>query len=278
MSAIRGVRASELTSRIFGGSDKDVIRSVYSGLANESYARNTTNFTCDWQAQSPYCKGVLGYNTKSTIDSISSVVLCPGWLNLTRLSGCEAWEGHGVSGPEGAHFVMLHELSHSQYPGSKRVLDSTWTGGSERLIYNKTEIADAVALRKTPVAAGQRRNGGTDRIANAYCWFAAGVRARHAAECTVSSCGIKYSVLASTGEVTLRDVEPDGRGCGRGLLDNLRGQCGVVTGWQCRDEGRRAISTRFLIPLHADGKCVHDAIWLASGKEVDCPRQGATLQ
>ncbi|KAK6497739.1 hypothetical protein TWF481_012142 [Arthrobotrys musiformis] len=55
------------------------------------------------------------------------------------------------------------------------------------------------------------------------------------------------------------------RDYGRGLLDNLRGQCGVITDWQFwyRSDGT-GVGT-FKTIIFNSPKCVRDAIWLASG-------------
>ncbi|KAF3317034.1 hypothetical protein TWF173_001040 [Orbilia oligospora] len=52
---------------------------------------------------------------------------------------------------------------------------------------------------------------------------------------------------------------------GRGLLDNLRGQCGVITNWEYRHRSDGAgIATFKTITINSP-KCAKDAIWLASG-------------
>ncbi|KAK6345655.1 hypothetical protein TWF718_007565 [Orbilia javanica] len=51
---------------------------------------------------------------------------------------------------------------------------------------------------------------------------------------------------------------------GRGLLDNLRGQCGVITNWEFDYRGRTGVATFKTITINSP-KCVQDAIWLASG-------------
>ncbi|KAH8753315.1 hypothetical protein F5883DRAFT_575169 [Diaporthe sp. PMI_573] len=63
----------------------------------------------------------------------------------------------------------------------------------------------------------------------------------------------------------------DGRGrehdgCGKGALDNLRGQCGDVWYWTCQNWGSGVLLTFYLAgPPRA--KCAVDAMWLASPKD-----------
>ncbi|KAH8753785.1 hypothetical protein F5883DRAFT_574078 [Diaporthe sp. PMI_573] len=52
-------------------------------------------------------------------------------------------------------------------------------------------------------------------------------------------------------------------GCGKGALDNLRGQCDQVWYWTCQNWGSGVLLTFYLSgPPRA--KCVMDAMWLAS--------------
>ncbi|KAK6522309.1 hypothetical protein TWF281_002873 [Arthrobotrys megalospora] len=53
---------------------------------------------------------------------------------------------------------------------------------------------------------------------------------------------------------------------GRGLLDNLRGQCGWIGNWtfNYRSDGS-GVATFNIPPAANRPKCVQDAIWLASG-------------
>ncbi|KAG4437744.1 hypothetical protein IFR05_006778 [Cadophora sp. M221] len=63
-------------------------------------------------------------------------------------------------------------------------------------------------------------------------------------------------------------------GCGGGLLDNLRGQCGWIFEWGCEEEHSSPHSTLYGFIVETDFgigwvkatnyKCVRDAIWLAS--------------
>ncbi|KAK6522850.1 hypothetical protein TWF281_002281 [Arthrobotrys megalospora] len=52
---------------------------------------------------------------------------------------------------------------------------------------------------------------------------------------------------------------------GRGLLDNLRGQCGVISEWQFYYTGGGTGVATFRGTIFCDAKRVQDAIWLASG-------------
>ncbi|USP79486.1 hypothetical protein yc1106_06760 [Curvularia clavata] len=53
---------------------------------------------------------------------------------------------------------------------------------------------------------------------------------------------------------------------GRGLLDNIRGQCGPVVGWVCDyHSSSGAWEAGGSLPLGIRSHCVEDAIWLASG-------------
>ena len=104
------------------------------------------------------------------------------------------------------------------------------------LRYRKKEVADAAVLCKAPAAAGDGGpNGCTDRVAAAYAWFGVDVHALLASGCQASTCALVSDGFFSSGRARLRNVVADSRGCGRGLLDNLRSQCGVVTDWQYTD-------------------------------------------
>ena len=84
--------------------------------------------------------------------------------------------------------------------------------------------------------------------------------------------------------VTLTGWPQDQRNCGQGLLDNLRGQCGVITDWQCwYTDGPTNNVARVTFTDAAVGKdqCVPDAIYLASQgaklSGVQCLSPQATL-
>lgn len=58
----------------------------------------------------------------------------------------------------------------------------------------------------------------------------------------------------------------DGDRCGGGALDNLRGQCGLVDRWGCKEWGTGVLLT-FQLPGPWRVKCALDAMWLASPKD-----------
>lgn len=52
--------------------------------------------------------------------------------------------------------------------------------------------------------------------------------------------------------------------CGKGALDNLRGQCGDVQHWECKHWGNNGVVLTFYLGTAWRAKCVLDAMWLAS--------------
>jgi hypothetical protein len=56
----------------------------------------------------------------------------------------------------------------------------------------------------------------------------------------------------------------DTDGCGKGLLDNLRGQCGVVNQWGCDPMADNSAYVTFWLALTIPSHCVENAIWIAS--------------
>ncbi|KAK2599823.1 hypothetical protein N8I77_011546 [Diaporthe amygdali] len=60
----------------------------------------------------------------------------------------------------------------------------------------------------------------------------------------------------------------DKDGCGRGALDNLRGQCFDVSNWECRFWGPRGVLLTFYLTAPPRVKCALDAMWLASPKDA----------
>lgn len=56
---------------------------------------------------------------------------------------------------------------------------------------------------------------------------------------------------------------------GGGLLDNLRGQCGVITDWTANADDDDNLVARFSTTIFCGADNVHDAIWLANGKHYD---------
>lgn len=59
----------------------------------------------------------------------------------------------------------------------------------------------------------------------------------------------------------------DGDRCGGGALDNLRGQCGLVDWWGCKEWGTDGVLLTFQLPGPWRVKCALDAMWLASPKD-----------
>lgn len=63
-------------------------------------------------------------------------------------------------------------------------------------------------------------------------------------------------------------MEPSAQGSGSwggGFLDNLRGQCGVITNWEAAlDPPGTGVYATFETIISCSGKKVHDAAWLAS--------------
>ncbi|KAI9827502.1 MAG: hypothetical protein M1832_004852 [Thelocarpon impressellum] len=63
----------------------------------------------------------------------------------------------------------------------------------------------------------------------------------------------------------LNNWPQDPRGCGRGLLDNLRGQCGIITNWECEYTNDTTARPTFkTMNLASKENCVRDAVYLAS--------------
>ncbi|KAF3091324.1 hypothetical protein TWF569_001632 [Orbilia oligospora] len=76
-----------------------------------------------------------------------------------------------------------------------------------------------------------------------------------------------HSPAAPWREFTVLTSGPWTRGnWGRGLLDNLRGQCGLITDWKFEYNGSNGNGkATFKTDLVHPAKCVKDAVWLASG-------------
>lgn len=52
---------------------------------------------------------------------------------------------------------------------------------------------------------------------------------------------------------------------GGGLLDNLRGQCGVITDWQANSDDNNNLAVSFATTIFCGSDDVNNAIWLANG-------------
>ncbi|KAI9823158.1 MAG: hypothetical protein M1832_002601 [Thelocarpon impressellum] len=88
-------------------------------------------------------------------------------------------------------------------------------------------------------------------------------------------CATDEEILYRSNRVRRDNAPEDPRGCGRDLLDNLRGQCGWIEAWECSAtiDGYREERSSFRTPITARRNCVKDAIYLASGRarvETEC--------
>lgn len=65
---------------------------------------------------------------------------------------------------------------------------------------------------------------------------------------------------------------------GGGLLDNLRGQCGVITDWEAASDDSDNLLAKFSTTIFCGSDDVHNAIWLANGKnyEANCVYEDPT--
>ncbi|KAI9822878.1 MAG: hypothetical protein M1832_002903 [Thelocarpon impressellum] len=98
----------------------------------------------------------------------------------------------------------------------------------------------------------------------------------HSALCAITRYPLAYRAQVSQYGALL--PPPDPRGCGRGLLDHLRGQCGGwISYWTCqREEGYEFAS--FAYPLTARRWCVEDALWLATEGQGGDRRRGVEVR
>jgi hypothetical protein len=86
-------------------------------------------------------------------------------------------------------------------------------------------------------------------------------------------CIRKFAIVDYSVNIIMDGWGHEDAGCGRGLLDNLRTQCGVVTDWQCLYHNENQAIAAFELPLFIRNHCIEDAIWLASGPNhitTDC--------
>ena len=91
-----------------------------------------------------------------------------------------------------------------------------------------------------------------------------------------AACGRTFEGYEYVYTVGLGNWTVDARGCGRGLLDNLRGQCGAVSDWECQNFPSTLVSgvddsdsVSFALSTVTRKKCVKDALYLASGGQVE---------
>ncbi|KAK6536558.1 hypothetical protein TWF281_000784 [Arthrobotrys megalospora] len=80
-----------------------------------------------------------------------------------------------------------------------------------------------------------------------------------------ANCRWKYAVVYNIWKVIVWGPWAQDNSWGRGLLDNLRGQCGVITDWQFYYRADRSGVATFKTHIFCPPSKVQDAIWLASG-------------
>ena len=100
-------------------------------------------------------------------------------------------------------------------------------------------------------------------------WLMASLRLASA----FSGCYLYDNFIDTHFKMVIGTTTADSRGCGRGLLDNLRGECGVVTDWTCdpsdpKDDYRYEASG--YVPLQVNGGCFEAAIWKSEDTSVQC--------
>ena len=88
-----------------------------------------------------------------------------------------------------------------------------------------------------------------------------------------STCTMNYAVLFSMVSINVTTQTLDPRGCGRNLLDNLRGHCGPVTGWDC-DPGTGWYQAIFALVLQSDLGCLNRAMADAESQGLNCSLNG----
>ncbi|KAK6497141.1 hypothetical protein TWF506_004616 [Arthrobotrys conoides] len=118
-------------------------------------------------------------------------------------------------------------------------------------------VASAIAINTVTAAPAALAALAAETIANPIQDIQA--RANNGANCN-------YSAFWSDNEfkvITWGPWAQDGSK-GKGLLDNLRGQCGVITNWEYRHRSDGSAVALFKTIIINSPKCVQDAIWLAS--------------
>ena len=99
------------------------------------------------------------------------------------------------------------------------------------------------------------------------------------------ACGVKYDFASTVSFVSMYSkVTKETVGCGRGLLDNLRGECGVVHDWKCDYSvlnggdaawnGTAPYTATYYLPLQVNAKCVQRAVFKAEGIDMSCRYKG----
>lgn len=84
--------------------------------------------------------------------------------------------------------------------------------------------------------------------------------------CKYRSSGIMNLFAVRTNTWGYNDSTSE-RGCGTGLLDQLRGNCGTVYGWGCDKSGNNHAAINEFWIYKQPVKCVEQAIWWASPKD-----------
>lgn len=91
-----------------------------------------------------------------------------------------------------------------------------------------------------------------------------------------ASCSQQDVLGTSRYTINLHNWPQDQRGCGRGTLDNLRGQCSIIEAWTCdyTDPAHTNATISFNIAsIHPN--CVKDAVYLSSqGAGINPPVEG----
>ncbi|KAI9824465.1 MAG: hypothetical protein M1832_002000 [Thelocarpon impressellum] len=264
-------KAADLWDAIFADSNRSVVRSVFDGIAHQGLPGYATpsRFSCAADDLTDFCadgKSIV-FNDRQKTDSV--VVLCQPFFGMERNQSCRAFEHYAdwervydkVS-------VMLHWSARRERQGLGQIVDQDLDG---KRIYTKAEVTNLAAAHK----ADPQIHLATAYIAEAYVVFAAAVRSRFADECKAKyeegmrySCDMTFSWFFTLAGAQMTPTLPDPRGCGRGLLDNLRGQCGVVTNWECWPIAGPGYSATWKIAVQLSDRCIRDALWLSSGKEI----------
>ncbi|KAI9811704.1 MAG: hypothetical protein M1832_000701 [Thelocarpon impressellum] len=235
--------------------------------------RGTSSFMCVPDDSLLLCQqGGVAYSQNGYRNPL--VVLCPPWFELPDTAPCGPFERYpGRELPHNKVGVIVHELAHGvTMPDGGRVWDED---SDNKPVYGKNDV-----LKMAAGHAADPTRRATAHNADAYALFAMAIRSRFSDDCRGKehddvavdySCSRQYRFTAMAATAHLKPFKPDPRGCGRGLLDNLRGQCGWIMEWECSEITGPGIDASWKMPLRATDKCIRDAIWLSSGREgVSC--------
>lgn len=77
-----------------------------------------------------------------------------------------------------------------------------------------------------------------------------------------------YQVYFFYDEFQVQIANGQGWGLCGGLLDNLRGACGVITDWNCNENGQSTTSATFKTTTGCSGSLVGGAIWTATSPHL----------